>query len=86
MAADVLASKEGGFHTQIICLKEDTAKTGEMGLTGEKIVLTKKVKREDLFFNLFILFYNDNQTGSAGDGAAFFVSIARFFKLSLPHA
>jgi hypothetical protein len=43
MAADVLALKEGNFHTQIISLKEGTAKTGETELTGERIALTEKV-------------------------------------------
>jgi hypothetical protein len=43
MAADVPASKEGVFHTQIISLKEGPTKTGETELTGERVVLTEKV-------------------------------------------
>ena len=43
MAADVPALKEGDFHTQIISLKEGTAKTGESELTGERVVLKEKV-------------------------------------------
>jgi hypothetical protein len=43
MEADVLALKEGDFHTQIISLKEGPAKTGETELTGERFVLAEKV-------------------------------------------
>ncbi|MBC2695723.1 MAG: hypothetical protein HF982_10710 [Desulfobacteraceae bacterium] len=44
MAADVPVMKEGIFHTQIIFLKEDPAKTEDAELIGEMcVILTEKV-------------------------------------------
>jgi len=79
MVADVPTLKEGNFHTQIICLKEGPVRTGDSDLTEEKnVMLIEKAQREDLFFNWFIIVCNGNQTGSAGDGAAFFVYFLSF--------
>jgi len=79
MVADVPILKEGNFHTQIIYLKEGPVRTEDPALTEERnVMLTEKAQREDLFFNWFILVCNGNQTGSAGDGAAFFVYFLSF--------
>jgi hypothetical protein len=56
MVAGVPVLKEGKFYTQIICLKEGPVRTGETALTEElNVMLREKAKREDLFFNWFIL-------------------------------
>lgn len=84
MVADVPTLKEGNFHTQIICLKEGPVRTGDSDLTEEKnVMLIEKAQREDLFFNWFIIVCNGNQTGSAGDGAAFFCLFFVVFNKSI---